>query len=212
MNPLPLVIRNSTGLAEYEPIWRAMQTFTRERNEQTPDELWSLQHPPVYTLGLAGKPEHLLKASRIPVVKVDRGGQITYHGPGQIVVYLLVDLRRRHLTVKGLVRLMEDAVMDVLAAHGVKAALLPGAPGVYVAGAKIAALGLRVQRGCSYHGLSLNVDLDLAPFDAINPCGYAGMPVTRTRDLGIAQPIAHLERQLLDQLSARLHACGTIPS
>ena len=212
MNPLPLVIRNSPGLAEYEPIWRAMQSFTRARNEQTPDELWCLQHPPVYTLGLAGKPEHLLKASQIPVVKVDRGGQITYHGPGQIVVYLLVDLRRRHLTVKGLVRLMEEAVMEVLAAHGVKAALQPGAPGVYVAGAKIAALGLRVQRGCSYHGLSLNVDLDLAPFDAINPCGYAGMPVTRTRDLGITQPIAHLERQLLDQLSARLNACGTTPS
>ena len=212
MNPVPLVIRNTAGLAEYEPVWRAMQTFTRERNEDTPDELWSLQHPPVYTLGLAGKPEHLLKTSEIPVIKVDRGGQITYHGPGQIVVYLLVDLRRRRLTVKGLVRLMEEAVMDVLAAYGVKAALLPGAPGVYVAGAKIAALGLRVQRGCSYHGLSLNVDLDLAPFDFINPCGYAGMSVTRTSDLGIAEPIAHLERQLLDQLTARLNACCATPS
>jgi len=212
VNPVPLVIRNTAGLAEYEPVWRAMQTFTRERNEDTPDELWSLQHPPVYTLGLAGKPEHLLKTSEIPVIKVDRGGQITYHGPGQIVVYLLVDLRRRRLTVKGLVRLMEEAVMDVLAAHGVKAALLPDAPGVYVAGAKIAALGLRVQRGCSYHGLSLNVDLDLAPFNFINPCGYAGMPVTRTSDLGIAEPIAHLERQLLDQLTARLNACCATPS
>ncbi len=212
MNPVPLVIRNSAGLAEYEPVWRAMQTFTRARNEDTPDELWSLQHPPVYTLGLAGKPEHLLKTSRIPVIKVDRGGQITYHGPGQIVVYLLVDLRRRGLTVRGLVRLMEEAVMDVLAAHGVKAALLPGAPGVYVEGAKIAALGLRVQRGCSYHGLSFNVDLDLAPFGCINPCGYAGMPVTRTSDLGIAEPIAHLEHQLLDQLTVRLNACSTPPS
>jgi len=211
VNPVPLVIRNTAGLAEYEPVWRAMQTFTRERNEDTPDELWSLQHPPVYTLGLAGKPEHLLKASEIPVIKVDRGGQITYHGPGQIVVYLLVDLRRRRLTVKGLVRLMEEAVMEVLASYGVKAALLPGAPGVYVAGAKIAALGLRVQRGCSYHGLSLNVDLDLAPFSFINPCGYAGMSVTRTSDLGIAEPIAHLERQLLDQLTTRLDACGATP-
>ncbi|MHB8354537.1 MAG: lipoyl(octanoyl) transferase LipB, partial [Burkholderiales bacterium] len=150
MNTVPLVIRNTAGLAEYEPVWRAMQTFTRERNDHTPDELWSLQHPPVYTLGLAGKPEHLLKTPEIPVIKVDRGGQITYHGPGQIVVYLLVDLRRRHLTVKGLVRLMEEAVIEVLAAHGVVATLLPGAPGVYVGGAKIAALGLRVQRGCTY--------------------------------------------------------------
>jgi lipoyl(octanoyl) transferase len=209
---VPLVIRNTAGLAEYEPVWRAMQTFTRERNENTPDELWSLQHPPVYTLGLAGKPEHLLKASQIPVIKVDRGGQITYHGPGQIVVYLLVDLRRRRLTVKGLVHLMEEAVMGVLAQQGIKAALLPGAPGVYVDGAKIAALGLRVQRGCSYHGVSLNVDLDLTPFGFINPCGYAGMTVTRTRDLGISAPLAHLERQLLDQLTTRLHACGTTTS
>jgi lipoyl(octanoyl) transferase len=209
---VPLVIRNTAGLVEYEPVWRAMQTFTRERDENTPDELWSLQHPPVYTLGLAGKPEHLLKASPIPVIKVDRGGQITYHGPGQIVVYLLVDLRRRRLTVKGLVRLMEEAVMGLLAEHGIQAALLPGAPGVYVDGAKIAALGLRVQRGCSYHGVSLNVDLDLAPFGFINPCGYAGMPVTRTRDLGISEPLALLERQLLDQLTARLNACGTTTS
>ncbi|NDU91335.1 MAG: lipoyl(octanoyl) transferase LipB [Ferrovum sp.] len=207
-----MVIRNTAGLAEYEPVWRAMQTFTRERNDHTPDELWSLQHPPVYTLGLAGKPEHLLKTPEIPVIKVDRGGQITYHGPGQIVVYLLVDLRRRHLTVKGLVRLMEEAVIEVLAAHGVVATLLPGAPGVYVGGAKIAALGLRVQRGCTYHGLSLNVDLDLAPFDCINPCGYAGMPVTRTRDLGISEPVAHLERQLLNQLTSRLEACCAMPS
>ncbi len=212
MSPVPLVIRNTAGLAEYEPVWRAMQTFTRERDEGTPDELWSLQHSPVYTLGLAGRPEHLLKASQIPVIKVDRGGQITYHGPGQIVVYLLLDLRRRHLTVKGLVRLMEDAVMAVLAEHGVEAALRPGAPGVYVDDAKIAALGLRVQRGCSYHGVSLNVDLDLAPFGAINPCGYAGMPVTRTRDLGISKPLAHLERQLLDQLTTRLDACGATTS
>ncbi len=207
MNPAPLVIRNTAGLSDYETVWRAMQAFTRQRDENTPDELWSLQHPPVYTLGLAGKSEHLLQASDIPVIKVDRGGQITYHGPGQIVVYLMIDLRRRRLTVKGLVRLMEEAVLDVLAAHGIKAGLLSGAPGVYVEGAKIAALGLRIQRGCSYHGLSLNVDLDLAPFSLINPCGYSGMPVTRTRDLGIFEPVAHLEHQLLNQLTTRLEAC-----
>ena len=212
MSPPPLIVRNTAGLAEYEPVWRAMQAFTRERNDTTTDELWSLQHPPVYTLGLAGKPEHLLESSHIPVIKVDRGGQITYHGPGQIVVYLLVDLRRRRLTVKGLVRLMEEAVMATLAEQGIEAALLPGAPGVYVKGAKIAALGLRVQRGCSYHGVALNVDLDLAPFARINPCGYAGMPVTRTLDLGISLPLADLERQLLEQLTTRLQACGTTTS
>ncbi len=205
--PLPLLIRNSAGLTEYEPTWRAMQSFTRLRDQNTSDELWCLQHPPVYTLGLAGKQEHLLQASDIPVIKVDRGGQITYHGPGQIVVYLLIDLHRRRLTVKGLVRLIEGAVLDLLAAHRVAAELLPGAPGVYVEGAKIAALGLRVQRGCSFHGLSLNVDLDLAPFQSINPCGYAGMPVTRTLDVGITESIDHLEQQLLDLLSARLGAC-----
>lgn len=204
--PLPLLIRNSTGLTEYKSAWRAMQSFTRQRDQSTTDELWSLQHPPVYTLGLAGKPEHLLQASDIPVIKVDRGGQITYHGPGQIVVYVLIDLRRRRLTVKGLVRLMEESVLELLATHRVAAGLLPGAPGVYVEGAKIAALGLRVQRGCSYHGLSLNVDLDLAPFRHINPCGYAGMPVTRTLDVGISESIDHLEQQLLNLLMARLNA------
>lgn len=156
-----------------------MQEFTTRRDERTSDELWLCEHPPVFTLGLAGKPEHLLRDIGIPVVKIDRGGQITYHGPGQLVCYLLLDLRRRGLTVKGLVNRMEQAVIDLLEDCGVSATRLAGAPGVYVDGAKIAALGLKVKNGCSYHGLALNVAMDLSPFAAINPCGYAGMAVTQ---------------------------------
>jgi lipoyl(octanoyl) transferase len=167
------------GRVDYEPTWRAMQEFTARRTTDTPDELWLCEHPPVFTLGVAGKPEHLLRDIGIPVVKIDRGGQITYHGPGQIVCYLLLDLRRRNLTVKGLVNRMEQAVIDLLADHGVAAARLAGAPGVYVDGAKIAALGLKVKNGCCYHGLALNVAMDLSPFAAINPCGYEGMAVTQ---------------------------------
>ena len=169
------------GLVDYEPTWRAMQDFTAQRTADTPDEIWLCEHPPVFTLGLAGKPEHLLRDIGIPVVKIDRGGQITYHGPGQVVAYLLLDLKRRGLTVKGLVSRMEQAVIDLLAEYGIAAARLAGAPGVYVDGAKIAALGLNVKNGCCYHGLALNVDMDLAPFAAINPCGYAGMAVTQLR-------------------------------
>ena len=156
-----------------------MQAFTAQRSAETPDELWLCEHPPVFTLGLAGKPEHLLSDIGIPVVKIDRGGQITYHGPGQIVGYLLLDLKRRGLTVKGLVNRIEQAVIDLLAQYGIAAARLAGAPGVYVHGAKIAALGLKVKNGCCYHGLALNVAMDLAPFAAINPCGYEGMAVTQ---------------------------------
>jgi len=172
------VIR-TLGLVDYEPTWRAMQGFTAQRGPDTADELWLCEHPPVFTQGLAGKPEHLLRDIGIPVVKIDRGGQITYHGPGQIVCYLLLDLKRRGLTVKMLVNHMEQAVIDLLAGYGVAAERLSGAPGVYVAGAKIAALGLKVKRNCCYHGLALNVAMDLAPFAAINPCGYAGLAVTQ---------------------------------
>ncbi|MDP2788122.1 MAG: lipoyl(octanoyl) transferase LipB [Pseudomonadota bacterium] len=178
---MPIVKR--LGLVEYEPTWRAMQDFTAARTSDTPDEIWLLQHPPVFTLGMAGKREHLLADIGIPVVAIDRGGQITYHGPGQIVIYLLLDLRRRGYGIKELVRRMEQAIIDVLAAYGIAAERLAGAPGVYVAGAKIAALGLRVKNGCTYHGLCLNVDMDLTPFQAINPCGYAGMAVTQISDL-----------------------------
>jgi lipoyl(octanoyl) transferase len=179
-------IVRSLGQVEYEPIWRAMQAFTAQRTPETPDEIWLLEHPPVFTQGQAGKPEHLIAATRIPVVPIDRGGQITYHGPGQAVAYVLVDLRRRGYGIRELVSRMEQAVIDLLASQGVIASRLAGAPGVYVNGAKIAALGLRVKQGCTYHGLALNVDMDLNPFAAINPCGYAGMRVTQCRDLGLA--------------------------
>ncbi|MGK2953474.1 MAG: lipoyl(octanoyl) transferase LipB [Thiobacillus sp.] len=175
----------SLGRVEYEPTWRAMQDFTAQRTADTPDELWLLEHAPVYTQGQAGRAEHLIAATDIPVVPIDRGGQITYHGPGQVVVYVLVDLHRRGYGIRELVTRMEQAVIDLLAAHGVVAARLAGAPGIYVNGAKIAALGLRVKHGCTYHGLAFNVDMDLAPFAAINPCGYAGMAVTQCRDLGV---------------------------
>lgn len=174
----PLIVK-ALGQVDYEPTWRAMQDFTARRTADAPDELWLCEHPPVFTLGLAGRPEHLLEDIGIPVVKIDRGGQITYHGPGQVVCYLLLDLRRRNLTVKGLVNRMEQAVIDLLAQYGIAAARLAGAPGVYVNGAKIAALGLKVKNGCCYHGLALNIAMDLTPFAAINPCGYEGMAVTQ---------------------------------
>ncbi|KVW97106.1 lipoate--protein ligase [Thiobacillus denitrificans] len=192
------------GRVEYEPTWRAMQDFTARRTPDTLDEIWLLEHPPVYTQGQAGKAEHLIAATDIPVVPIDRGGQITYHGPGQVVAYVLVDLRRRGYGVRELVSRMEQAVIDLLAAQGVIAARRAGAPGVYVDGAKIAALGLRVRHGCTYHGLAFNVDMDLAPFAAINPCGYAGMAVTQCRDLGVqlSPPQAGqiLARTLLDAI------------
>ena len=173
------------GRVEYEPTWRAMQEFTRHRNPDTTDELWIVEHPPVYTLGQAGKPEHILHEVDISVVKIDRGGQVTYHGPGQVVIYLLLDLQRLKFKVRELVTAIEQALIDFLADQGVTAERRAGAPGVYVGAAKIAALGLKIKNGCSYHGLSLHVDMDLSPFAAINPCGYAGLAVTQTTDLGI---------------------------
>jgi lipoyl(octanoyl) transferase len=180
------------GRVEYAPTIEAMQAFTAARTEATPDELWVLEHPPVLTLGQAGKPEHLIAATDIPLVQTDRGGQITYHGPGQIVVYVLMDLRRRGYFVREAVQRIEQAAIDVLAAHGIASERHAGAPGIYLShavpagpsqagapqGAKISALGLKVRHGCTYHGVSLNVAMDLAPFELINPCGYAGMPVT----------------------------------
>ncbi|HVQ60674.1 MAG TPA: lipoyl(octanoyl) transferase LipB [Burkholderiales bacterium] len=173
------------GLAGYAATYEAMRGFTAERGTTTADELWVLEHPPVYTAGIAARSEHFPRTSSIPLVRTDRGGQITYHGPGQAIVYTLVDLERRRLTVRGMVALIEQAVIDTLGARGVRAERKPGAPGIYVAGAKIAALGLRVRRGCCYHGVALNVDLDLAPFSDIDPCGYPGLAVTRTSDRGI---------------------------
>jgi lipoyl(octanoyl) transferase len=173
------------GTVDYLPTYEAMRRFTDARGPSTPDEIWLLEHPPVYTVGLAGRPEHLPRRSDIPLQRIDRGGQITYHGPGQAIVYTLVDLGRRGLSVRAMVRLLEQAVIDVLGRQGVVAARRSGAPGVYVDGAKIAALGLRVRRGCAYHGVALNVDMDLAPFSAIDPCGFPGLAVTQTSALGV---------------------------
>lgn len=180
--PPPLRIRHLAGLQDYGATWAAMRAFTDTRDAETPDELWLLEHPPVFTLGQAGRPEHLLAPGAIPVVQTDRGGQVTYHGPGQLVAYLLLDLRRAGIGIKRLVERLEQAIIDLLATHGIEAERRANAPGVYVAGAKIASLGLRVRNGCSYHGLALNVDLDLEPFGRINPCGYAGLTVTRLVD------------------------------
>jgi lipoyl(octanoyl) transferase len=198
------VIVRQLGLVAYEPTWRAMQEFTAQRTADTADEIWLCQHPPVFTLGLAGKPEHLLRDIGVPVVKIDRGGQITYHGPGQLVAYLLLDLKRRGLTVKSLVRRMEQAAIDLLAGHGIGAARLAGAPGVYVNGAKIAALGLKVKNGCCYHGLALNVAMDLSPFEAINPCGYEGMAVTQVADFVPDISPEQVATTLVEQLEKNL--------
>ena len=190
-------------MVQYEPTWREMQSFTLARTVDTPDELWQVEHPPVYTLGVAAKAEHLPRTDNgIPLVKTDRGGQITYHGPGQIVIYTLLDLRRRHLGVRTLVRRLEQAVIELLESYGIDANGREDAPGVYVAGAKIAALGLRVRNGCCYHGLSLNVNMDLTPFGAINPCGYPGLAVTQLRDLGVSDPAEAIAEKLLERLAA----------
>ncbi|MBL0206767.1 MAG: lipoyl(octanoyl) transferase LipB [Propionivibrio sp.] len=210
MNTEPVV--RWLGRVAYQPTWQAMMDFTAARTAETADELWVCEHPPVYTLGQAGKPEHLLFDIGIPLIRIDRGGQITYHGPGQVVIYLLLDLARRRLKVRELVWRIEQALIDLLAEHAIAATRLSGAPGVYIAQgegegdsvAKIGALGLRVRKGGCYHGVSLNVDMDLSPFAAINPCGLAGMAVTQTRDLGMALSstevaeslVCHLNRQL----------------
>lgn len=182
------VLVRELGLVDYQPTLEAMRQFTDKRDEQTPDEIWLLEHPPVFTQGQAGKAEHVLAAGDIPVVQVERGGQVTYHGPGQLVAYLLLDLRRLGIGVRELVTLMERSLVDVLGAYGIDAAPRPDAPGVYVQDAKIASLGLRVRRGCSFHGLALNVDMDLQPFGRINPCGYAGLRMTQMADLLDAKP------------------------
>jgi lipoyl(octanoyl) transferase len=191
---------HTQGLVDYQPTWDAMKKFTAERNSETCDEIWLVQHPPVYTQGLAGKPEHLLHSTGIPVIKLDRGGQITYHGPGQIVAYMLLDLRRWKINVRELVRLMEQAVIDLLAEFGIAAQGREEAPGVYVGDAKIAALGLKIKNGYCYHGLSFNVDMDLDPFANINPCGYAGLRVTQACELGITVSISQLQAQLAQNL------------
>jgi lipoyl(octanoyl) transferase len=189
------------GLVAYEPAWRAMQAFNQARDPQTPDELWLVEHPPIFTLGLAGRREHVLDAGEIPVIPTDRGGQVTYHGPGQAIAYLLLDLRRNGLGVKELVRRIEGAVIEILGEYGIDGARRAGMPGVYVNEAKIAAIGLRIARGCSYHGVALNVDADLAPFARIDPCGYPGLASTRLADHGVRDSIHEVQQRLAASLS-----------
>lgn len=207
--PQDIIIRQ-LGLRDYEPIWHEMQAFTTSRTEQTTDEFWLVEHPAVFTLGVNAKPEHLLEPDDIPVIKVDRGGQVTYHGPGQIVLYTLVDIQRRNLSVKQLVRHMEQAVIDVLEEFDLSAEGRENAPGVYIQQAKIAALGLRVKRGRTYHGLAFNIDMDLEPFSRINPCGYAGLDVTQTRDLGITESLSVIRKRLVNHLLTNLGYNGRI--
>ncbi|WP_189433609.1 lipoyl(octanoyl) transferase LipB [Alishewanella longhuensis] len=190
-----LVIRE-LGLQDYTQIWQAMQQFTDQRNSETLDEIWLLEHQPVFTQGQAGKAEHLLFPGKIPVVQVDRGGQVTYHGPGQLVAYVLLDIKRRNLGVRQLVTMLEQILIELLAGYQITAAAKSDAPGVYVDGAKIASLGLRIRKGCSFHGLALNVDMDLAPFSQINPCGYAGMKMIRSADLGGPLQVSDASKQL----------------
>ena len=199
-----LLVRRFPGLQPYLPTWRAMQSFTDARGADDRDELWLLQHEPVFTLGQAGKWEHVLMPGDIPVVPVDRGGQVTYHGPGQIVAYPLIDLRRARLGVRDFVHRIEQAIIDTLAEWNIVATRRDRAPGVYVAGAKVAALGLRVRRGCTFHGLAFNVNMDLEPFRRINPCGFEGLQVTQVLDLGGPSRLADVETVLIEQLAGQL--------
>ena len=194
------------GRVDYEPTWRDMQRFTDERGAKTADEIWLLEHPPVFTLGMAADRSHVLAAGDIPVVQTDRGGQVTYHGPGQLVVYPLLDLRRNGLSVRDLVTTLEQAVIDLLRPHGISASGRRDAPGVYVNGRKLASIGMRIRRGASYHGLALNVDADLAPFRRINPCGMADIEVTRLADLGVAEDVRQTGEKLAPLLIARLES------
>lgn len=200
-----LHVRRLPGLTNYHHSWQAMQDYTRQRDGDSQDQLWLLQHPPVFTLGKAGRAEHLLAPGDIEVVHVDRGGQVTYHGPGQIVAYPLVDLHRLGIGIRSLVTLIEQAIIDTLADYHVASERLQGAPGVYHAQGKIAALGLRVSRGCTFHGLAFNVDMDLSPYQRINPCGYAGMAVTDCRRVGIEAPLDEIQDRLSAHIAQRLN-------
>lgn len=198
----PLV--RKLGRVDYLPTWQAMQRFTDERGPDTPDEIWVLEHEPVFTLGMNGDPAHVLAAGDIPVVKVDRGGQVTYHGPGQVVVYPLIDLRRAGLGVRDLVTALEQSVIECVSKYGISAATRPKAPGVYVDDAKLASVGIRVRRGASYHGIALNVDMNLEPFQRINPCGYEGLAMTQLSALGAPTDLERVAADLIDVLQRLL--------
>jgi len=200
----PFFLIKTLGLVEYIATWQAMKAFTANRNDETQDEIWVLQHLPVFTLGIAGKPEHILNTNSIPIVKTDRGGQVTYHGPGQIVAYLLLDIRRLRLGVRELVRCMENAVIGLLKEYRIEAIGRNEAPGVYVDQAKIASVGLKIKKNFCYHGIALNVGMDLKPFSYINPCGYPGLRMTQTTDLGISDNLDTLGIKLVNHLKKQL--------
>lgn len=189
---------------EYTETLQAMQEFTQARTSATTDEIWWVEHPPVYTQGLAGKPEHILHSGSIPVIQTDRGGQVTYHGPGQLVLYLLVDIKRKQLTIRKLVCAIEQAVIRLLLTYNIKAYAKPNAPGVYIDDAKIAALGLRIRKGCSYHGLSFNIDMDLEPFSRINPCGFKHLKIVQLKDFLVPPPLETLAEQLADHIWSQI--------
>ncbi len=209
--PADLVIKH-LGFSEYEPVWRAMQSFTDDRDKATLDQLWVVEHPSVFTQGQAGKPEHILDSGDIPIIQVDRGGQVTYHGPGQIVMYPMIDLKRHKMGIKALVNGIEEALIQTLAKYHVMAKRKENAPGVYVEGKKIASLGLRVRKGCTFHGLAFNIDMDLNPFLRINPCGYAGLEVTQLSELSTGVDISDVQDQLIQQLCQQLQFNAVEPS
>ena len=200
----PLIVKH-LGRQDYEPVWREMQKFTDQRDENTIDELWLVEHPPVFTQGLAGKAEHVLAAGDIPVIQVDRGGQVTYHGPGQIVAYPMINLRRHGIGVKSLVNGIEQAIINTVALYDILAERKADAPGVYVKGAKIASLGLRIRKACSFHGLAFNIDMDLEPFQRINPCGFSGLEVIQLSDLAKNVEIHQVEQQLIAAFCQQLN-------
>ena len=209
--PAQRLVRN-LGRVAYQPTWEAMQRFTDERTAETPDEIWTLEHDPVFTLGMNADPAHVLAAGDIPVVRVDRGGQVTYHGPGQLIVYPLIDLRRAGLGVRDLVTALEQSVIDCLGKYGISATTWPGAPGVYVVDRKIASVGIRVRRGASYHGIALNVTTDLEPFSRINPCGHEGLAMTRLAALGAPTDLRRVAADLLTELQRLLSRTRHDPS
>ena len=205
-----LVRVQQLGQQEYSSILHKLKEFTRDRSKDTPDEIWLLEHDPVFTQGQAGKPEHIISPGNIPIVQSDRGGQVTYHGPGQLIVYLLIDLQRKHINIRDFITLIEQSVIELLANYGIKATTKDNAPGVYVEQAKICSLGLRVRNSRTYHGLSLNVDMDLEPFTLINPCGYTDMKMVQVSDLGGPTSVNKLGEQLLAILTSKLGYKGTV--